>query len=99
MGQLLTSLMNANLLSAALTIIPNPQMVVNVVRLRVKQLSLGHRPLVMAAPGLGFADVALTEIVEGKLTFESSSDQALPEAAAAKVLEFPGALPRKKQAA
>ena len=91
--------MNAILLSAALAIIPNPQVVVNVVRLRVRQLSLGHRPLVLAAPGLGFADVALTEIIDGKLTFESSSDPVPTEAAEAKVLEFPSALPRKKQAA
>ncbi len=91
--------MNANLLSAALTIIPNPQVVVNVVRLRVKQLSLGHRPLVMAAPGLGLADIALTEIIDGKLTFDSTSDQQLADTAEAKVLEFPGVLPRKKQAA
>ncbi len=91
--------MNANLLSAALSIIPNPQMVVNVVRLRVKQLSLGHRPLVMATPGLGLADIALTEIIDGKLTFDSRSDQQPAETAEAKVVEFPGVLPRKKQAA
>jgi DNA-directed RNA polymerase subunit omega len=91
--------MNANLLSSALTVIPNPQMVVNVVRLRVKQLSLGHRPLVTVMPGLGFADIALTEIVDGKLTFESTIEQPAVEAAEAKVLEFPGVPPRKKQAA
>jgi DNA-directed RNA polymerase subunit omega len=74
-------------------------MVVNVVRLRVKQLSLGHRPLVTVMPGLGFADIALTEIVDGKLTFESTIEQPAVEAAEAKVLEFPGVPPRKKQAA
>jgi DNA-directed RNA polymerase subunit K/omega len=74
-------------------------MLVNVVRLRVKQLALGHRPLVLTLPGLGFADVALTEIGGGKLTFESTAGIATPEVVAAKVVEFPGVLPRKKKAA
>jgi DNA-directed RNA polymerase subunit omega len=91
--------MNANLLSAALTVIPNRQVLVNVVRLRVRQLSRGYRPLVVVRPGLGFADIALTEIVDEKLTFDSSSDQETTAAVDAKVVEFPGVLPRKKQAA
>ena len=91
--------MNAALLSAAQNILPNPQTVVNVVRLRVKQLSLGHRPLVMAAPGLGFADIALTEIVEGKLTFEAASEGAGPQLPDAKVVTFPAVVSRKREAA
>ena len=91
--------MNVSLLSAALRIIPNPQVLVNVVRLRVKQLTFGHRPLVITVPGLGFADVALTEIADGKLTFQSITGNEAPEAVEARVVEFPGALPRKKKAA
>ena len=90
--------MNSNLLSAALEIIPNPQMLVNVVRLRVKQLGLGHRPLVAYTPGLGLADVALREIIDQKLTFASTADDGVNAvAAAATVVPFPRT-PAKKAA-
>jgi hypothetical protein len=90
--------MNSTLLSAALTVIPVPQTLVNVVRLRVKQLAAGHRPLVFALPGAGFADVALTEIAEGKLSFEPTEGaDPLPELEA-KLVSFPGR-PRTKRAA
>ena len=36
---------------------------------------LGHRPLVEYAPGLREADIALTEIANKKLTFESTFGQ------------------------
>ena len=91
--------MNARLLSDALAIIPNGQMLVNVVRLRVKQLALGHRPLLVTAPGLGMADIALTEIIDGKLTFESASTEDAMQLPDGKVMDFPAALARKKQAA
>ena len=92
--------MNANLLAAASLTIPNPNMLVNVVRLRVKQLALGNRPLVTVAPGLGLADVALTEIGHGKLTFESTADQeTVVPIEAPKVVKFPAIQPPKKRAA
>ena len=91
--------MNANLVSAARTVIPDTQILVNVIRLRVKQLSFGHRPLVLTLPGLGFANIALTEIIEGKLTFQSAAALDTPAAVDAKVVEFPGVPLRKKQAA
>jgi DNA-directed RNA polymerase subunit K/omega len=90
--------MNALLLTTALKTIPNPQMLVNVVRLRVKQLALGHRPLVMAAPGTGLADVALAEIIEQKLSFELTPEiRAIADgsAAPAVVLPFPTTPPAK----
>ena len=40
----------------------------NVVSRRVRQLTLGYRPLVVVPPGMLAADVALTEIIGGKLT-------------------------------
>ena len=90
--------MNALLLTTALKTIPNPQMLVNVVRLRVKQLALGHRPLVMAAPGTGLADVALGEIIDQKLSFELTPEigaNAHASDAAAAVLPFPARSPAK----
>ena len=90
--------MNALLLTTALKTIPNPQMLVNVVRLRVKQLALGHRPLVMAAPGTGLADVALAEIIEQKLSFELTPEISANDedgAASPAVLAFPDGAPAK----
>ncbi len=80
--------MNAKLLNAASIVLPDQQMLVNVISRRVKQLALGSRPLIAFVPGMGLADVALTEVIEGKLTFESTLGQmAQPEAA--KVVRFP----------
>ena len=67
--------MNAELVQAASKVITNQQILVNMVSRRVRQLSLGHRPLVVCAPGLREADIALTEIANGKLTFESTFGQ------------------------
>jgi DNA-directed RNA polymerase subunit omega len=34
---------------------------------RVRQLNSGRSPLIQAKPGMGAADIALTEIIEGKI--------------------------------
>ena len=57
--------MKAHLLKAANEVILDQKMLVNVISRRVRQLSLGHRPLVEFAPGMGLADVALTEVIKG----------------------------------
>jgi DNA-directed RNA polymerase subunit omega len=62
--------MQYTLLSSASTVIPNQQLLVNIVRLRVRQLMRGHRPLILAPPGMGFADIALSEVIAGKLSYE-----------------------------
>ena len=67
--------MNAQLLKAASAVVDNQQILVNIVSRRVRQLTLGHRPLVEFAPGMGHADIALTEIANGKLAFESTFGQ------------------------
>ncbi len=86
--------MNSNLLRAASTIIPNQQLLVNVISRRVKQLARGHRPLVAFVPGMGLADVALTEVIEAKLTFElAPEDPAKPDDE--KVVAFPAVASRK----
>lgn len=65
--------MKADLVKSAAEAIPNLQILVNMVSRRVRQLCLGHRPLVEFSPGLGLADIALTEIANGKLVYESTS--------------------------
>ncbi len=62
--------MSSELLEAASKVIPSHQLLVNVVSKRVRQLTAGHRPMVEVTPRMGHADVALKEIIEGKLTFE-----------------------------
>jgi DNA-directed RNA polymerase subunit omega len=89
--------MKADLVKAASEVIPNQQILVNMVSRRVKQLLLGHRPLVEYAPGLLQADIALTEIISKKLTYESTFGQNGKEALA-QVVQFPGIIVDKKAA-
>jgi DNA-directed RNA polymerase subunit omega len=87
--------MKSSLVQAASEVITNQQILVNMVSRRVRQLSLGHRPLIEFVPGLGLADIALSEIANGKLEFESTSGQnGKPQAA--EVVEFPGIILAKK---
>ena len=89
--------MHFNLVRSASTVIPNQQLLVNVVRLRVRQLMRGHRPLVEAPPGMGFADLALSEVIAGKLSYELAPG-IKPDGSFVPIVSFPGALPEKKAA-
>jgi DNA-directed RNA polymerase subunit omega len=62
--------MNANLLALANAVVTDDKLLINMVRLRVRQLSVGHRPLVLTPPGMLSADVALSEIAAGKIVSE-----------------------------
>ena len=62
--------MTSQLLLEAAQVIPNQQLLINVVSRRVRQLGLGHRPLVEATPRSSLTDIALREIIGGKLTYE-----------------------------
>jgi DNA-directed RNA polymerase subunit omega len=86
--------MKPNLVKAAAEVIPNQQILVNMVSRRVRQLCIGHRPLVEFMPGFGHADIALSEIAAGKLTFESTLNQNGKDAET-QVVEFP-AVPMTK---
>jgi DNA-directed RNA polymerase subunit omega len=94
-------IMKAELVKAASEVIPNQQILVNMVSRRVRQLSLGHRPMVEYVPGLGHADIALSEIAGKKLVYESTLGQNGKDAAA-HVVQFPGIIvdtkPKKKAA-
>jgi DNA-directed RNA polymerase subunit omega len=91
--------MNADLLTAASEVITNQQILVNMVSRRVRQLSLGHRPLVEYAPGLREADIALSEIANGKLTFESTFGQNGNAGPVPHVVQFPEVIAAKKAVA
>ena len=90
--------MNPDLVKAASEVITNQQILVNMVSRRVRQLTLGHRPLVVCAPGLREADIALTEIATGKLTFESTFGQK-ENTEPVQVVEFPKVIVAKKAVA
>ena len=62
--------MTSSLLDSAFKVIPSQQLLVNVVSKRVRQLTAGHRPMVEVGVRMGFSDIALTEIIQGKLTYE-----------------------------
>ena len=64
--------MTSQLLEDAFKVITSQQVLVNVVSKRVRQLTAGHRPMVETGPRMGFSDIALTEIIEGKLKWEEA---------------------------
>jgi len=88
--------MNPTILANAAKVIPEADLLVNVVRLRVRQLVLGHRPLISVPPGMGLADVALSEIAANKLSSEAIVP-VVPEIPA-DIISFPAVTPRKKAA-
>ena len=68
--------MTSLLVEQASKIINSPQLLINVVSKRVRQLTQGHRPLIDAGPRMCASDVALTEIIEGKLSYEIVESEA-----------------------
>jgi DNA-directed RNA polymerase subunit omega len=57
-------------ISEASKIIPDPNILINVVSRRVKQLKFGQKPLVESLERLNPEDIALREIIEGKISYE-----------------------------
>ncbi len=62
--------MKVELVEKAAKIIKEPQILINVVSKRVDQLNKGRAPLIPTTPHMGAADIALMEIIEGKLVYE-----------------------------
>ena len=66
--------MNAELVKKALEKVLNPNILVNMISRRVRQLNSGgggiNNPLVADVLNLGAADIALREIIEEKMGFE-----------------------------
>ena len=70
-------LMRDDYLHAALKLITDPNILVNVVSRRVKQLRNGNRPLVESLEKLSAEDTALREIMEGKISYELPTAEQL----------------------
>ena len=84
--------MNSELCKIALAKVINPNVLVNLISRRVRQLNSGaggsSRPLIMDVGNMGAADIALTEIIEDKMGWD------LPEEL--KLVAHPPAKKRKK---
>ncbi|MBC8097254.1 MAG: DNA-directed RNA polymerase subunit omega [Akkermansiaceae bacterium] len=66
--------MNSELTKKALEKVGNPNVLINLISRRVRQLNSGggalSRPLIADVGNMGVADIALTEIIEDKMGFE-----------------------------
>ncbi|MCB1061991.1 MAG: DNA-directed RNA polymerase subunit omega [Verrucomicrobiae bacterium] len=62
--------MRSDLVEAAAKVIPQAPLLINMVSRRVKQLNQGRSALVEVEPRMGNADIALKEIIEGKIIAE-----------------------------
>ena len=62
--------MRSDLVEKAAKVITDPPLLINVVSKRVKELNLGRPALVNAGPRMGAADIALMEIIEGKVVID-----------------------------
>lgn len=73
--------MNAELCKKALEKVGNPNVLINLVSRRVRQLNSGggglSRPLVHDVTNLGAADIALREIIEEKMGWELPEPDAV----------------------
>ena len=69
--------MRDDYLQAARRVIDDPNILINVVSRRVKQLKRGSRPLVVSLEKLALEDIALREIVEGKITYQLPTEEEL----------------------
>lgn len=67
--------MRSDLIQKASQVIPDTPLLINMVSQRVRQLNQGRAPLVNTGGSrVGVADIALMEIIEGKIQAEESSE-------------------------
>jgi DNA-directed RNA polymerase subunit omega len=66
--------MKAELVEQAALVITDPPILINLVSKRLRQLAAGRPALVERKPGLREADIALTEIIQGKIRVETIDD-------------------------
>ena len=69
--------MRDDYLKEAHKVIPDANILINVVSRRVKQLRRGSRPLVESLEKLSAEDTALREIAEGKITYQLATAEEL----------------------
>lgn len=59
--------MKSDLLDKASEVVTDPLVLINLVSKRVRQLNSGRAPLIPTVPSMGAADIALSEIIDGKI--------------------------------
>lgn len=64
--------MRDDYIKQALAKVQDPNVLINVVSRRVKQLKRGNRPLVESLEKLSPEDIALREIIDEKISFEEA---------------------------
>jgi DNA-directed RNA polymerase subunit omega len=62
--------MRDDYLKQAQEVIKDPNLLINVISRRVKQLRAGAEPLIESLEKLDLEDIAMRELIEGKITFE-----------------------------
>ncbi len=71
--------MKVELIEKAAAIVGDNQLLVNIVSKRVQQLNHGADPFVPTTPEMGSGDIALTEIINGKLVWREMTDEEAAE--------------------
>lgn len=66
------STMRTELVEKASEIISDVPTLINLVSKRVRQLNSGRSPLITMVERMGAADIALTEIIEGKIVIDDT---------------------------
>ncbi|MDA7681909.1 DNA-directed RNA polymerase subunit omega [Verrucomicrobiales bacterium] len=64
--------MNIELVEKALEVVTDEPFLINLVSKRVQQLNNGRSPLITVVERMGTADIALTEIIEGKIVIDEN---------------------------
>jgi len=62
--------MKIELVEKASEVVEDSNLLINMVSKRVRQLNNGRSPLITVVERLGAADIALTEIIEGKIVID-----------------------------
>jgi DNA-directed RNA polymerase subunit K/omega len=68
--------MKVELIEKAAQIVGDNQLLVNIVSKRVQQLNQGADPFVPTTPEMGSGDIALIEIIEGKIVWREAGDES-----------------------
>jgi DNA-directed RNA polymerase subunit omega len=68
-------------LLAAQDVIADPNILINVVSRRSKQLKFGMKPLIESLEKLEPEDIALREVIEGKISYELFEEEETQPAA------------------
>ncbi len=71
--------MRDDYLQSARKVISDPNILINVISRRVKQLKRGSRPFVVSLEKLAPEDIALREVIEGKITYRMPTAEELAE--------------------